>query len=289
MRVECPHCGQPVPVNAPSESAHCAGCTRDFPLPPAIFSELLLRFDDAYPSRVEPFAKGTDATVGELRVHATYHSGAIVCEKCGGELSLTTLPREGTVTFACAACGDPAACFPVPEWLRALVPTATHIAVSDATASPSAVASQPRHEDSKPILMPCPGCGASLKLTSDATRTLKCAFCNNDVYLPDDLWRRLHPMRTMAPWFVRFEGVSRGELARAAVAREEEAEQARQWSAARRASAMEELAVEADDELQSARKSEATSTRNWILVIVTVMILFFAGVFGYGLATGKFH
>jgi len=289
MRVDCPACGQPVPLNAPSESAHCAACTRDFALPPELFADVLLRFDDAYPEKVDPFAKGTDATIGELRVHATYHSGAPVCEKCSAELVLTAPPSEGTVTFACAACGDPAACFPVPEWLRALVPTATHVAVADATAAPSAVASQPRREESRPVLMPCPGCGASLKLTSDTTRTLQCAFCKNDVYLPDDLWRRLHPMRTMAPWFVRFEGVSRGQIARAATAAfdaKEEAERQAKWQ---RAAAEASLLAEADAELKTEEQVSERSNRNGALIIVGVFLLFFLAVFGYGFATGKFR
>lgn len=292
MRADCPACGQPVPLNAPAQSAHCAACARDFALPPAVFAEVLLRFDDAYPAKVDPFPKGADGTIGELSVHATYPSGGPVCEKCGHELALAAPPSEGTVTFACAACGDPAACYPAPDWLRALVPTATHIAVADTTAVASSAASQPRHDESRPVLMPCPGCGASLKLTSDTTRTLQCGFCKNDVYLPDDLWRRLHPVRTVAPWYVRFEGVSRGEFQRGVITSVEHAEQAHdqavQESAARRKAAMDDLMADAKSELQAAKDEEAGQARTWAIIFVVVFLLFFLGVFGFGFLTHKF-
>jgi hypothetical protein len=251
MRVDCPHCGQPVPLNAPAEGAHCAACSNDFALPTAIFGQILLRFDNHYPSVADPFVQGTDATIEEIRVHAQNHPSPPACEKCGKPLVLTALPGGETTIFRCVACGDPAACFVAPPWLRALVPTATHVIVSDSTAAPPATDSPPAHEartTGRAVLMPCPGCGASLHLTSETTRTLTCEYCKNDVYLPDDLWRRLHPVRTMASWFVRFEGRSQRELEREASSRREQQERARAEQARR----------EADDRLRVAKAAKET-------------------------------
>jgi len=48
---------------------------------------------------------------------------------------------------------------------------------------------------------------------------MACRFCQTDVYLPDEVWRRLHPVATVQEWFIRFEGKTRAERAA-----EEEAE-----------------------------------------------------------------
>jgi hypothetical protein len=83
-----------------------------------------------------------------------------------------------------------------------------------------------------------------------------CQYCKTDVYLPDDLWRRLHPVKTMAPWFVRFEGRSRAELARAAEAKLSEqrrAEEVKQRELGRLAEA-EHLDAELADQAARARK-----------------------------------
>jgi hypothetical protein len=42
---------------------------------------------------------------------------------------------------------------------------------------------------------------------------MACRFCHTDVYLPDDVWRRLHPVATVKEWFIRFEGQTRAQRA----------------------------------------------------------------------------
>jgi hypothetical protein len=48
--------------------------------------------------------------------------------------------------------------------------------------------------------MACPSCGGALKSAADTQRTTSCEFCGSSVYLPDDLWRRLHPAKKAQPW-----------------------------------------------------------------------------------------
>jgi hypothetical protein len=105
-------------------------------------------------------------------------------------------------------------------------------------------------EAARPVLMQCPGCGGPLAITHDSPRTTRCQHCKADVYLPDDLWRRLHPAKTVREWYVRFEGETD---------REREAENAR--LAALRRSEMESqraaLAFEAGRRAEAAREAEA--------------------------------
>ena len=78
----------------------------------------------------------------------------------------------------------------------------------------------PQHE-AKPIAMACPQCGGGLTITADDDRTIPCRFCEVEVFLPDELWRRLHPVATMSTWTLTWLGPELRTV-------EQEAEQARE-------------------------------------------------------------
>jgi len=57
---------------------------------------------------------------------------------------------------------------------------------------------------SEPVAYSCPQCAGSLMI--DGTdRLVKCSYCETRVYLPDDLWLRLHPAKKKSRWFIGFE------------------------------------------------------------------------------------
>jgi hypothetical protein len=54
--------------------------------------------------------------------------------------------------------------------------------------------------------MACPQCNGGLTITPETPRTMTCAFCGVQVFLPDGLWLRLHPARKMRRWTLSFVG-----------------------------------------------------------------------------------
>lgn len=44
-----------------------------------------------------------------------------------------------------------------------------------------------------------------LELTSDTKRTIMCRYCDNENYLPDSIWTKLHPNKEVQPLFVLLE------------------------------------------------------------------------------------
>ncbi|MBN2362901.1 hypothetical protein JXL83_02085 [candidate division WOR-3 bacterium] len=52
-----------------------------------------------------------------------------------------------------------------------------------------------------PVAFACPKCGGFLDVDGK-DRMIKCSFCNASVYLPDDLWKRIHPVETVTRWFI---------------------------------------------------------------------------------------
>jgi hypothetical protein len=53
----------------------------------------------------------------------------------------------------------------------------------------------------EPVIFPCPHCGGSLPVDG-TVRVVKCNFCGTSAYLPDDLWRRVPPVKTTQRWYV---------------------------------------------------------------------------------------
>ncbi|HEY3250685.1 MAG TPA: hypothetical protein VGK25_06160, partial [Ignavibacteria bacterium] len=59
-------------------------------------------------------------------------------------------------------------------------------------------------EYAKPVLFICPSCAGSLEIDGN-DRMVICKFCNSQIYLPDDLWFRLHPAKSVDRWYILFD------------------------------------------------------------------------------------
>jgi hypothetical protein len=127
-----------------------------------------------------------------------------------------------------------------------------------------------------------------LKITSDRPRILPCEYCHSDVFLPDEVWVRLHPVETGRRFYVRFEGRTRAELRREAaerLAHDETEARARAGAAAYQAA---QARIESDRAARHERVSAALA-RAWAatLVFATCMLILlgfalFAGPRGLG-------
>jgi len=55
------------------------------------------------------------------------------------------------------------------------------------------------------LVFKCMTCGAGLELTGETKRTIKCNYCDNENYLPDSIWTKLHPNKEVQPLFILLE------------------------------------------------------------------------------------
>lgn len=128
--------------------------------------------------------------------------------------------------------------------------------------------------------MTCPQCGAALHLTAGSQRTTSCQFCNVDVFLPDDLWRRLHPVKVVQPWWVRFEGSTRRQEKVASDAAEQ-----RRREAARRASEQREQFLGEADVVRDAAVARARRHALTAVGLLYGMMVVTLATLGVALAT----
>jgi hypothetical protein len=206
----------------PAHEAFCSHCQRETALPAQAFADLLYAFDDHHEALAEGQSITHSREANGLPITASFRRLVKpLCEKCGAPYREERIADGESRDIFCSSCGDPASTTVVPAWLRERVPQARQIVSVDAGAaklaageSGSAPLPEVETEATRPIVMACPQCGGSLRITSETSRLLPCQFCRTDVYLPDAVWLRLHPARTVREWFVRFDGPTRPEIQR---------------------------------------------------------------------------
>jgi hypothetical protein len=123
------------------------------------------------------------------------------CTGCHEPLDLAAYQPGMTGELACK-CGQTMTTCPVPDWLHEVEPKATqlfNVAIPDAAPAPTVATAAAR-----PVSFGCPDCGANSKVTSESPRVLECLYCKVDLFIPDALWRALHPVKKRGAWYIAF-------------------------------------------------------------------------------------
>jgi hypothetical protein len=208
VRSACLECGESMPFEGPALRITCRACHSDLEVPAAAWKNIL--------SFREKLAKH-GLTEGQIRNSSVMGGGTgtfsvgwgpqrPVCAGCGALLDLSATPPGTDGSIRCGGCGASTTTFPPPPWLAAVEPEALQIfgAARSGGAPAGATPVEAPRNDARPISFSCPDCGATLKITMESPRILTCTFCKADHFLPDPLWRALHPVKKRAPWVVAF-------------------------------------------------------------------------------------
>lgn len=230
-RVDCSECGQPIPLDGPLRQAHCNMCQSDVPVRAGLWQSVLEDAEKRYETLLGGAVHGDK--VRHHGVEMTYELRVTVpaCEQCGVAFPNEAVSQVGELQFCCTGCGDPASTHPMPDWLRQRVPAAVQVVRTDVvapSAGDGAVAVQPTEEAPQPLVMACPQCAGSLSIGVESERLYSCQFCGSDVYLPDAVWRRLHPVKKVREFFVGFAGPTPREKKRAEQSRQEAKQRAKE-------------------------------------------------------------
>ena len=124
------------------------------------------------------------------------------CSECGTSLPQLD-PQAGD--FPCPECGVMCTNFAPTERFARLYPEVEQILLAEKTATQD---SGQKHPDPLPGERPssldhrCPSCGGDLELTVETQRIHTCKYCSSDLFIPDELWTKLHPVVRVRPWFV---------------------------------------------------------------------------------------
>jgi hypothetical protein len=192
---QCIRCKAGLPLNGPIKNVECTNCLSSLELS-SDFWDLLRDADKQY-------RKGQGGYQRNFTTDFRWRVQKPQCGKCEAELPVSEIPVGTEGAIHCVACGAPSSTFPAPAWLRQVVPNALQVFGAERDREDGqGVVLQPEDKPA-PVAMACPQCNGGLTITAEMERTIKCQYCQTDVFLPDALWKRLHPVKIATPWFVR--------------------------------------------------------------------------------------
>ena len=209
IRTSCGSCGNPVPVNGPFRWIECVSCFEKVKIPPDIIAGFMNDFEEEYEGRAE--GEGSGGTL--MSGGGTYKYGqwrlAPRCPSCKKQL---VLPETTPGVISCE-CGVKYNLYEAPEWLAELVPSLRRcISQESPSEDGSSVNSVFNDKSLKPVVMSCPQCSGALSVSAVNERIMACSYCDSEVYIPDAIWTRLHPVKKVQEWFACFEGKTEKQL-----------------------------------------------------------------------------
>jgi pSer/pThr/pTyr-binding forkhead associated (FHA) protein len=202
---KCPHCGSGLPVNGLLGTVLCGNCQKETNLGARYWKAVLEDPDNDY-------SVGGGSYSLNFETDVRWKAERPACVKCAAELSVDDVPVGRTDDVLCPSCGQANSTYPAPDWLREALPSVRQVYCGERPAGAPGSTGLEVEDGSKPVILSCPQCKGSLKVTSRSDRLVPCEYCGADVYLPDDLWKRLHPVKTSSTWYIRYEGKSQARI-----------------------------------------------------------------------------
>ena len=223
IRTTCGSCGQPVPVNGPFLEVTCTSCFNKVDIPAEIFAGFLNDFEEEYDGLSEREGSGGTLMSGSGTYKYGYWKLEPECSSCKKPLSL---PDSGGAVSC--QCGVTYQMYKAPEWLSGKVPSvmrciSREAPVQESSAEPGTVMGS---GSAKPIVMSCPQCSGALSISSENQRIMSCQYCDSEVFIPDPVWKRLHPVKTVEGWYACFQGKTGKQLQAARRMQDKEEEKA---------------------------------------------------------------
>ncbi len=197
--INCPKCDSPVMLNGPLEKAHCERCQSDTDVPHEYWKDILENILEEVKNELKEGEGSNSNIFGMFKTTLLYGRLKPRCEECKTYFEVNEGLSEAYV-HKCSECGCSIEISPCPSWLKKIHPAIKLLVNADLKSSsgkePPAI--------SGPIVFSCPKCGGALTIDG-MDRLVPCEYCGVNVYLPDDLWLRLHPAKTKERWFIGFE------------------------------------------------------------------------------------
>jgi hypothetical protein len=277
--MRCSACGGGLPLMGPMRTVHCAACQTNNSFDAKQVADLIARAS----TRLEYL--DMDAKLG--------HFDAQPCSKCNAPVDIAHGERS------CKACGTAVTSFEPPAWLAAELPALVKIygAERDAADVTADGVVLPAPQVAAPVVTRCPECGGSLRVSSESERNVTCEHCNVRVFLPDELWRSLHPVKRVTPWSVEWNGphgletlTTIGYRKNAERAKKETEEARRkdeaEYKAKRQREENERAFREAERDAERAQSEAAKDRQGWIVYGIVFVIL---GILGLAYVASQHH
>jgi hypothetical protein len=206
IKTSCAHCGNALPLNALVEKIFCPSCQQMNDFPYDLWKKSIL--DSAlneYSDLKEGEGQTQTVMTGGGNFSIMYGLQKPRCQKCKTGINpehFFDYAHAGSTT--CGKCSNVVSVRKLPDELVSMFEGVSFIIGEDSDMFTNSKAGMKTPNAVKPILFTCPQCAGNLKIDG-TSRVINCNFCNSEIYLPDDLWLRLHPVKTVERWYLVFD------------------------------------------------------------------------------------
>ncbi len=202
LKTSCKHCSSPIMLNAFTEKILCPSCNKYNNFPEEEWQNLL---EDAVKEAPDfKVGEGQPSTImrGQYTYNLTYGRQDPRCGKCKTPIDLAKIGEySSTGHVNCTKCQNEISVRKPSELVAACFPQVLFMAGEDEDQLKINPEAGKLPASSKPVLFTCPSCAGNLEI--DGTdRMISCKFCSSQIYLPDDLWFRLHPAKEVERWYM---------------------------------------------------------------------------------------
>ncbi|HMS34794.1 MAG TPA: hypothetical protein PKC91_11990 [Ignavibacteria bacterium] len=199
IQITCPGCNSFHNVRSFSDFDTCQNCGHNLDTG-TILIEKMLGFMDRV-NYVNAFVSGRIEQIGGSNAYRLeFSSVPVYCEECKNTFDEKILTEviDNNKPLKCSSCSHVMPVKPAGSFIKNFHPKAIGV-INDSSGSD---AGKREKEKSSMIVFGCMTCGGALELTDKTKRLIKCTFCGNENYLPDEIWTRLHPNTDVIPLFL---------------------------------------------------------------------------------------
>ncbi len=134
--------------------------------------------------------------LGSHEMQGKLHHLPARCDACKAEVPVWELGDLARMGLHRCSCGKERTVREAPVWARAVFPGASWVVDEHLPGADDGTDGA-----TTPVLFACMGCGGSLRVDG-SSRTVRCEYCDDENFLPDALWQRLHPTPKIREFFV---------------------------------------------------------------------------------------
>ena len=196
LSMACPRCDRAVPVDGPVSTAHCMYCQNDL----TIERDYWITHIREACSEMQntPLGQGSGSMfLGTNNGNLTLGRLNPYCDNCKTDF-LDPWDLSPETVYECNCCRSRWPVSSPPEWISRALPR-VKLLINALLEGDGA--GELHLSAASPVSLSCPSCSGNLSFDG-SRRLVRCVYCDTQVYLPDDIWMRLHGARRKRRWFV---------------------------------------------------------------------------------------
>lgn len=198
IKLSCPDCNNAIPVNRIKDSVECPNCSTKVNLHAEWWRVNILSNQNFKVAKrcLEGEARSLDVSGSDIEYDLAYGQQFPRCRKCNDELSedeYWTLDEikqaaDSAEYIQCKRCNEQISIRKADDLIYSIVDHPVIALIGEDSDKKIE-----KNYTGKAMMFACMSCGAGLKADGN-NRVVECQYCNTDNFLPEELWRRMHPI-----------------------------------------------------------------------------------------------